>query len=117
MPDNQYHSFHEINRNRNVGTLLYVNGNKNGEYYNALNELAELVGGVRNIEVNRASTLAEYLGTASEPLQFYATASGSSPAIWTYNFYDIPSFRPFRFTFLVRKDFPVIPAPSDCWGL
>lgn len=51
--------------------MLYVNGNKNGEYYNALNELAELVGGVRNIEVNRASTLAEYLGTASEPLQFY----------------------------------------------
>ena len=33
--------------------MLYVNGNKNGEYYNALNELAELVGGVRNIEVNR----------------------------------------------------------------
>lgn len=32
MPDNQYHSFHGINRNGNVGTLLYVNGNKNGEY-------------------------------------------------------------------------------------
>lgn len=29
MPDNQYHSFHGINRNGNVGTLLYVNGNKN----------------------------------------------------------------------------------------
>lgn len=32
MSDNQYHSFHGINRNGNVGTLLYVNGNKNGEY-------------------------------------------------------------------------------------
>lgn len=32
MPDNQYHSFHGINRNGNVGTLLYVNGNKNGKY-------------------------------------------------------------------------------------
>lgn len=32
MPDNRYHSFHGINRNGNVGTLLYVNGNKNGEY-------------------------------------------------------------------------------------
>lgn len=32
MPDNQYHSFHGINRNGNVGTLLYVNGNQNGEY-------------------------------------------------------------------------------------
>ena len=32
MPDNEYHSFHGINRNGNVGTLLYVNGNKNGEY-------------------------------------------------------------------------------------
>ena len=30
MPDNRYHSFHGINRNGNVGTLLYVNGNKNG---------------------------------------------------------------------------------------
>ena len=32
MPDDQYHSFHGINRNGNVGTLLYVNGNKNGKY-------------------------------------------------------------------------------------
>lgn len=32
MPDNQYHSFHGINRNGNVATLLYVNGNKNGKY-------------------------------------------------------------------------------------
>ena len=32
MPDNQYHSFHGINRNGNVGTLLYVNGNQNGAY-------------------------------------------------------------------------------------
>lgn len=32
MSDNRYHSFHGINRNGNVGTLLYVNGNKNGEY-------------------------------------------------------------------------------------
>ncbi len=32
MPDDQYHSFHGINRNGNVGTLLYVNGNKNGAY-------------------------------------------------------------------------------------
>ncbi len=32
MPDHQYHSFHGIHRNGNVGTLLYVNGNKNGEY-------------------------------------------------------------------------------------
>lgn len=35
MPDNQYHSFHGINGNGNVGTLLYVNGNKNGEYRNS----------------------------------------------------------------------------------
>lgn len=32
MPDHRYHSFHGINRNGNVGTLLYVNGNNNGEY-------------------------------------------------------------------------------------
>lgn len=32
MPDNQYHSFHGVNRNGNVGTLLYVNGNENGKY-------------------------------------------------------------------------------------
>ena len=32
MPDNQYHSFHGVNRNGNVGTLLYVNGNEKGRY-------------------------------------------------------------------------------------
>lgn len=85
--------------------------------YDVLNELSELVGAVWNIEVNRASTLAEYLGTASEPLQFYATATGPAPAIWAYDFYDTPSFKPFRFTFLVRDDFPILPAPADCWGL
>lgn len=32
MPDKQYHSFHGVNRNGNVGTLLYVNGNENGKF-------------------------------------------------------------------------------------
>lgn len=32
MPDGDYHSFHGINKNGNVGTLLYVNGNRNGTY-------------------------------------------------------------------------------------
>ena len=32
MPDDKYHSFHGINKNGNVGTLLYVNGNENGKY-------------------------------------------------------------------------------------
>ena len=32
MPDNKYHSFHGVNRNGNVGTLLYVNGNEKGRY-------------------------------------------------------------------------------------
>ncbi len=32
MPDRQYHSFHGINKNGNVGTPLYVNGNENGAY-------------------------------------------------------------------------------------
>ena len=27
MLDNKYHSFHGVNKNGNVGTLLYVNGN------------------------------------------------------------------------------------------
>lgn len=31
-PDNQYHSFHGINRNGNVGTLLYVHGNENASF-------------------------------------------------------------------------------------
>ena len=30
MPDGDYHSFHGINKNGNVGTLLYVNGNEKG---------------------------------------------------------------------------------------
>ena len=32
MPDGDYHSFHGINKNGNVGTLLYVNGNEKGKY-------------------------------------------------------------------------------------
>lgn len=32
MPDNQYHSFHGVNRNGNVGTLLYVHGHPNAKY-------------------------------------------------------------------------------------
>lgn len=32
MSDKQYHSFHGVNRNGNVGTLLYVNGNENGKF-------------------------------------------------------------------------------------
>lgn len=32
MPDGVYHSFHGINRNGNVGTLLYVHGNPAGDY-------------------------------------------------------------------------------------
>ncbi|MDC7286924.1 conjugal transfer protein [Blautia schinkii] len=32
LPDDKYHSFHGINRNGNVGTLLYVNGNENARY-------------------------------------------------------------------------------------
>ena len=32
MPDNEYHSFHGINKNGNVGTLLYVHGNQTAEY-------------------------------------------------------------------------------------
>lgn len=35
MPDGCYHSFHGVNRNGNVGTLLYVNGNENGKYSDA----------------------------------------------------------------------------------
>ena len=42
--------------------------------YDALNEIAGLVGGTWNIEVNTASTLREYLGYTSTPLQFYAGA-------------------------------------------
>lgn len=32
MPDNTYHSFHGINKNGNIGTLLYVHGNQSGNY-------------------------------------------------------------------------------------
>ena len=32
MPDGDYHSFHGVNKNGNVGTLLYVNGNEKGKY-------------------------------------------------------------------------------------
>lgn len=32
MPDGVYHSFHGINKNGNVGTLLYVHGNPTGKY-------------------------------------------------------------------------------------
>lgn len=31
-PDGRYHSYHGINKNGNVGTLLYVHGNDKGEY-------------------------------------------------------------------------------------
>ena len=31
MPDGLYHSFHGINKNGNVGTLLYVHGNENAK--------------------------------------------------------------------------------------
>lgn len=37
MPDGNYHSFHGVNKNGNVGTLLYVNGNEKGKYSNDLN--------------------------------------------------------------------------------
>ncbi|MDO4553645.1 MAG: conjugal transfer protein [Lachnospiraceae bacterium] len=33
-PDTTYHSYHGINRNGNVGTLLYVHGNPDGSYKN-----------------------------------------------------------------------------------
>ena len=32
MPDGLYHSFHGVNKNGNVGTLLYVHGNENAKY-------------------------------------------------------------------------------------
>lgn len=31
-PDGVYHSYHGVNQNGNVGTLLYVHGNPAGEY-------------------------------------------------------------------------------------
>ncbi|HFD6749711.1 TPA: conjugal transfer protein [Enterococcus faecium] len=36
MPDNQYHSFHGVNKNGNVGTLLYVHGNENAQYCDSI---------------------------------------------------------------------------------
>lgn len=36
MPDGMYHSFHGINKNGNVGTLLYVHGNENARYIESL---------------------------------------------------------------------------------
>lgn len=38
-PDGVYHSYHGINRNGNVGTLLYVHGNPNGAYKNTPNSM------------------------------------------------------------------------------
>lgn len=35
MPDGVYHSFHGVNANGDVGTLLYVHGNQNGQYSGA----------------------------------------------------------------------------------
>lgn len=82
--------------------------------YNVLNEIAGLVGATWNIEVNTASTLREYLGYTSTPLQFYAGTSGPLPAITPYEFYDTPVFKPFRFVFLVREDFPTAKPPESC---
>ena len=80
--------------------------------YDVLNEIAGLVGGVWNIEVNPASTLRDYLGETSEPLRYYAGENGALPEITPFEFYDTPRFQPFRFTFLVRDDFPQISPPD-----
>lgn len=82
--------------------------------YDVLNEIAGLVGATWNIEVNVANTLREYLGYTSTPLQFYAGTSGPAPAIMPYEFYDTPVFKPFRFVFLVREDFPTAEPPESC---
>lgn len=74
--------------------------------YDVLTELAGLVGAIWNIEPNRASTLSEYLGTANDPMVYYAGDTGPLPVITPFEFYDTPSFKPFRFTFLIREDFP-----------
>ena len=81
--------------------------------YDVLNEIAGLVGGVWNIEPNRGSTLRDYLGEKSSPLLYYAGENGVVPPITPYNFYDTPIFKPFRFTFLVRDDFPQTSAPKS----
>ena len=36
-PDRTYHSYHGVNQNGNVGTLLYVHGNPAGAYQNSGN--------------------------------------------------------------------------------
>ena len=36
-PDGIYHSYHGVNRNGNVGTLLYVHGNSDGTYQSGSN--------------------------------------------------------------------------------
>lgn len=36
-PDGEYHSYHGVNRNGNVGTLLYVHGNSDGAYRDSQN--------------------------------------------------------------------------------
>lgn len=36
-PDGKYHSYHGVNRNGNVGTLLYVHGNPDGAYRDSQN--------------------------------------------------------------------------------
>lgn len=36
-PDGVYHSYHGVNQNRNVGTLLYVHGNSAGAYQDCSN--------------------------------------------------------------------------------
>lgn len=36
-PDGRYHSYHGVNQNGNVGTLLYVHGNPAGTYQNGRN--------------------------------------------------------------------------------
>lgn len=82
--------------------------------YDVLNEIAGLIGATWNIEVNTASTLREYLGYTSTPLQFYAGTSGPLPAITPYEFYDTPVFKPFRFVFLVSEDFPTAEPPESC---
>lgn len=45
MPDGRYHSFHGINKNGNIGTLLYVHGNEAAQYSSAENcmTIAELM--------------------------------------------------------------------------
>lgn len=80
--------------------------------YDVLNEIAGLVGGVWTIEPNPGCTIRTYLGQNSIPLQYYAGSFGAMPEVFPFCFYDTPAFQPFRFTFLVRDDFPVVSPPS-----